>query len=312
MHSFAEKRRRVTGSALAPNAVHLDRGVRGPKPVTQALNHGAGGRSLTQLKHALDHSPRVTAMTRLAAQLQRKPSASGQQPEPHGADVTQLVRYAAKAPIEGIDMAVDVVNDGTGTIKIVDLTKATRPVGNLSGTINYAVDNNAKSVILHHLDAQPGGVGLGSLLMYELADFAIRGGFKIISVATPALSAMGAYKQFGGRFTDPHQNALLIKAYYQAMQKDPSIHARFVKTEAQAMGEHGEARAAYFDPTIGPVGRGNVYIDAYRTHIREHEAASPDFARVAELKALSADLVYDPPDLLKLTFAMLSRKWGPG
>ncbi len=148
--------------------------------------------------------------------------------------------------------------------------------------------------------------------MYELADFAIKGGFKIISVATPALSAMGAYKQFGGRFTKSEQNADLFRAYYEAMEKDPSIHARFVKNEAEAMGEHGEARAAYIDPTIGPNGSGNVSADAYRTHIREHAADGADFARVAELKALSADLVYDPPDLLKLTFAMLSRKWGPG
>ncbi len=145
MHSFAERSRRVARTGLAPDAVHSDRDVRGSKPVTQALHQGTDGRSLTQLKHALDHSPRVTAMTRLAAQLQRKRSASGQQPEPGGADVAQFVRYAAKAPIEGINMAVDVVNDGTGTIKIVDLTKAARPVGNLSGTINYTVDNSTKS-----------------------------------------------------------------------------------------------------------------------------------------------------------------------
>jgi hypothetical protein len=75
------------------------------------------------------------------------------------------------------------------------------------------------------------------------------------------------------------------------------------------MGDAAIARERYFNPQLGPVGEGNVYLDAFRTHTREHPTTDDELARAAELKAMSASLVYDPTELLTKSHDMLARKW---
>jgi hypothetical protein len=308
---------------------------RAQKVGAKQAGHGAGevigpAGSIAQLRKMLEGSPRSAAMMRLAATLQRRaaptdaptdtvadPARAFRSAElirsrdngrPHPPDVVQLATYAARKPVEGINMVVRVVDNEGGLIQIEDLTKTASPVGKLTGYITYSSDKS--ELVLNHFEAAPGGLGLGSLLMYALAYRALKGKFKIIPVATPALSAMGAYQQFGGRAGDPMQFAELFKLYFNAMKADPRVHARFVKEEADAMGDAAVAREHYFNPKVGPVGEGNVYLDAFRTHTREHPATSDvELARAAELKAMSASLVYDPTELLKKSHDMLARKW---
>jgi len=82
-----------------------------------------------------------------------------------------------------------------------------------------------------------------------------------------------------------------------------------VKGEAEAIGEHSVAREAYFDPTIGPVSQGNIYIGEHGEYMRKHPAGDKEYARVAELKALSANLMYLPSELLAVAAELLDRKW---
>jgi hypothetical protein len=221
--------------------------------------------------------------------------------------VSQLFSYKVDKPIDGISMGVTIQDTGSRLL-IQDTTEKEKDVGNLSGYIDYQIDKSSNELILDHFEAHPSGSGLGTLLMFELSQIALVQNYKLISVSAPALSAMGAYKVFGGKPRDPEMHEGIKGMYLTGMQVDSSIHERFVKEEATAVAESAVAKGKYFNPNMGPVSEGNLFMGALGDHKSTH-SGQDDFDRVADLKALSSQLVYDPMELNHKTLESLIKRW---
>lgn len=219
----------------------------------------------------------------------------------------QLFSYKVKAPIKGIEMRVKIVNGG-GRLTIVDETVSDKEVGHLSGYIAYEEDKARKEIILDHFEAHPSGAGLGTLLMFELAHLALSGGFNLISVNSPALSAMGAYKHFGGVPRDQGLHEEMTGAYAEDMINNPKRHKNFVENEAEAHAESEVGKATYFNPRMKAVAAGNTHIGAKSDYKVAHSGPE-DIGRAADLTALSSQLVYHPIVLNQKALASLDRRW---
>jgi hypothetical protein len=157
-------------------------------------------------------------------------------------------------------------------------------------------------MVLHHFEAQPAGFGLGTLLMYELALYAESLDVPLIEVAAPAFSAMGAYAAFGGKPKDPDLHKDLVRTYRKTSPDS------FRQQESAAAQEAAVQKARYFNPKLTSEEAENV---KYRTHMdylweQTHIGADE---RIAQLKALSAQLVYEPTALKTKTGSSLAKKW---
>ncbi len=221
--------------------------------------------------------------------------------------VAQLFSYQSKKTIEGVSLAVTIHNTGK-QLFIEDTTKSDKEVGKLKGVIDYKIDEKSNELILEHFEAHPAGAGLGTLLMFELSQVALLGHHKLISVATPALSAMGAYKAFGGEPRDVAMHEALKLMYLQGINEDSDIHKRFIHEEALAVADSTLAKDHYFNPNSGPVAKANLYKGAIEEHKRAH-TSKEDYARVVDLKALSSQIVYDPNVLKRKTVESLHKRW---
>ncbi|EDP97743.1 DUF4157 domain-containing protein [Kordia algicida OT-1] len=222
-------------------------------------------------------------------------------------ETLQLFSYRGKAPIKGVTMSVKIVNGG-GRLTIIDETETDKAVGHLGGYIKYSIDKANQELVLDHFEAHPSGAGLGTLLMFELANLATRHGFKIISVANPALSAMGAYKAFGGVPRDAQEHEARTEMYAGAMQENPRVHRNFVKNEAHAIADSVVGKEKYFNPGLKPLAEANTYIGAVGDHKAAHSGAD-DIHRAADLSALSSQLIYHVNTLNRTTFTSLDRRW---
>jgi len=243
-----------------------------------------------------------------AMQLRSKSTTYTKQSSNHQSkEVLQLFSYRRKAPIEGITMRVKIVNGG-GKLTIVDETVTDKEVGHLGGYIGYEIDKDSNEIILDHFEAHPAGAGLGTLLMFELAHLALSGGFELIAVNAPAYTAMGAYKHFGGvpRNAEAHED--LKGAYLNQMQENPEKHKDFVEGEANENAEAAVGKAKYFNPNLSKLAEGNTFIGTRGDHRIKHSGPG-DMERVADLKALSSQLVYHPKVLNQKTLISLDKKW---
>lgn len=220
--------------------------------------------------------------------------------------IIQLAAYKALKPINGINMEVTINHEGN-KIEIEDLTKSDKPVGKLSGYIEYEIDED-NSLRLNHFEAQPAGTGLGTLLMNVFAQFAVNNKFRVIYVNNPALTAMGAYEAFGGIPSRPDTHADLFKAYYEEMRATRTKHENFVQDEAKELASHEVSREKYFNPGIDKEKEAEIREKASKSHIEKH-TSEDDIIRVANLKALSFNLMYDSKELLNLTEKKLAGKW---
>lgn len=207
-------------------------------------------------------------------------------------------------------MALEIVDDGK-QIYIIDRTQATEPVGKLRGHIDYNFDKAANELVLHTFEASPGGAGLGTLLMFELSQVALRGGVKIISVDSPALSAMAAYKVFGGVARNKGEHQELKSMYQEAIVANPGIHHNFIKYEAEAYAENEVAKESYFNPALSKEEREGRSINAKKAYADE-KSGEGDYDRASDLKALSHQLIYIVGDLQSKAWSSLSAKWEIG
>jgi hypothetical protein len=222
----------------------------------------------------------------------------------------QRFAYKNKTPTAtGITMEVQITDDGK-YLRIVDKTNKTAPVGDLTGFIQYRFEvvANEREMVLEHFEAQPAGSGLGTLLMWELAQAARNKKISTISVATPALSAMGAYAAFGGVPRDADQHEKIKIMYLQAMLGNSQVHDRFVNQEAQAVGEGEAARASYADPSLTKPQAQVFGATAKATYEAQHTGQA-DMVRAANLMALSSQIIYKVEDLNRKMFSSLTGKW---
>ncbi len=193
----------------------------------------------------------------------------------------------------------------------------------LDGYLEYALVG--KEIDLRHFEAQPEGLGLGSALMYEFAIFAENMGLQSVAVQTPALSAMGAYKAFGGKPQAGTQAAFLRtqQQYQQAMglrnnaldgehiiaDHEDSSYDNFINEEAKALGKSSANRAAFDDPSLHHEALEKINQEAAEAHRQRHPRTVDNVKRVAELRALSPFLSYDVAELKQRSASMLVKKW---
>src|SRR6185369_10767330 len=112
-------------------------------------------------------------------------------------NVVQLVRYRGRQESKpGVTPAVQVAAS-LDELRIEDETQTDQSIGDLSGVLNYRIRKKDREVYLDHIETHPPGLGLGALLMYELALKAEAEGCVKISISMPAHTAVGAYLLFG-------------------------------------------------------------------------------------------------------------------
>ncbi len=198
--------------------------------------------------------------------------------------------------------------------------------GNRQGMAGYLEYKQVgQEIDIRHFEAQPEGMGLGSALMYEFAIFASSLGLRKVAVQTPAFSAMGAYKAFGGK---PQASDLVEyqrkQARYQHVmglrhddeqgehiiaEHEDDTYDHFIEGEASAMGKSRANRAAFDNPELSE----DALSVIRETKEAEYRAAHPrtveNVKRVAELRALSPHLSYDIAELKTRSAAMLKNKW---
>lgn len=236
----------------------------------------------------------------------------------------QMVRYQAKQAIQGVTMNVELVHE-PGRIAIIDLLDRDGPRAN--GFITYEVNSENPGWELKEFEAQPGGTGLGSLLLYEFASLAVEQGCPIIRVAAPALSAMGAYVAFGGRIGNPADFKKGYNLYMSTMSARPedensldmeaagkfqagfAKHASLVEAEAQEMGDQKAARARYFKPDATKEELDEIKKKVKSEYIEKYTYSPDELDRLAYYAGLSSTLVYDPDELRAKTYGMWDKKW---
>jgi hypothetical protein len=226
---------------------------------------------------------------------------------------SQGATYRGKTPISGVTLEVAVTNNGSGQILIVDQTKNKKWTKSLTGHIKYELDAAAKTLALIDFSATPTELGLGTLLLLELAMFAKEKAIALIVVPAPAATAMGAYEVFGGMPWNPKKQERDAKDYHQDFATVPAHHKSFVHQEAQELAEEKATRATFFDPPSGDAKevkakKDKIKTEAYEAHVSKHTGPQ-DYARAARLKALSGHLTYNSDALLQKTLGMFARKW---
>ncbi|WP_298739138.1 hypothetical protein [uncultured Chitinophaga sp.] len=193
----------------------------------------------------------------------------------------------------------------------------------ISGNIEFVVANGA--IDLRHFEAQPEGLGLGTVLMNEFARFTSGMGIEIVEVQTAALSAMGAYEAFGGIPRPGREDAFeLSKGQYAAAMgltndqehgehiaegHGDTSYDNFINEEAKAIGTTKVNKAEFENPGQGPEALAAIRSQAEQAHKDRNPRTVANVKRAARLKALSAFLSYKTSDLLDKTNAMMAGKW---
>lgn len=193
----------------------------------------------------------------------------------------------------------------------------------LSGYLEYA--QVGKTIDLRHFEAQPEGLGLGSVLMYEFAIFAESLGIHSVAVQTSALSAMGAYQAFGGKPLPGKEGAFM--RLQQRYQTDMGLHQdalkgehvrpdhrdssydNFIDEEAKALGKSAANRAAFDEPSLPGDTLDEINHKTASAHRDKHPRNLANLKRVAYLRALSGFLSYDIAELKQRSAGMLAKKW---
>lgn len=193
----------------------------------------------------------------------------------------------------------------------------------ITGYIEY--DLTGRTISLKHFEAQPEGLGLGSVLMLEFAAFASEMGIEIVDVLTPAYSAMGAYEIFGGVPLAEKEEAFNVrKGQYEdlmglknnmehgehiAEDHDDNTYNNFINEEAKAIGQTSANKAEFENPELEAEDLEHISSEAEQAHKVKNVRNVANVKRVARLKALSACLSYNIPTLLNKTRGMVDRKW---
>jgi len=193
----------------------------------------------------------------------------------------------------------------------------------IAGYIEY--DLVGYSIQLKHFEAQPEGLGLGSVLMNEFAAFASSMGIAIVDVQMAALSAMGAYEAFGGvpragsqvafaHRRGQYENVMGLRNNEQdgehiAEDHDDDTYNNFINEEAKAIGNTKVNKAEFENPDIGKENLDRIRHEAEEAHKAKYVRNVPNVKRVARLKALSGFLSYNIAALLNKTAGMVASKW---
>jgi hypothetical protein len=210
------------------------------------------------------------------------------------------IGYAMKAPVEGIQLAVAVKSE-FGKIELVSRTQAKV----IDANVRYSIDKTDKTVLwLEHFECHPPGIGLGSLLMFELANVAKESGIKIIKVGSAAPTAVGAYEVFGAEADKKAYDAQFAKQSQKFSDKDD--HDRYVAAEATDKANQAVERAQFLKPDSKD-DLENLRKTTREKHIAEH--SKHDAARVAKLFALASTMIFDPDKLFEKAWTVLERKW---
>lgn len=234
------------------------------------------------------------------------PSAQAQQPAAAPAAAPDQVTYATRARINGAFLRVAVANDGRRRIQLFDVSPARKWTRPATGALDFVLDAGARTLTLTHFETNPAGLGLGTLLLQELARFAGDLGIGIIDVGLPAWSAMGAYVAFGGRARDQAQ---WQKRTRQLASEDPT---KFLKMEAGDLASQAVGKATFLNASLTKEQRTDIHGEAYAGHLVKQSGLKESLAaeaRAAKLRAMSEQLVFDSDTLAAKTLQMLAGKW---
>ncbi|WP_139113017.1 hypothetical protein [Mucilaginibacter sp. PPCGB 2223] len=193
----------------------------------------------------------------------------------------------------------------------------------IAGHIQY--DLTRASIDLKHFEAQPEGLGIGSVLMHEFARFAGQMGLATVNVLTPAYSAMGAYDFFGGIPQAGKQGAFdTRRGQYETVMglrnddergeriaddHDDETYTNFINEEAKAVGKTAANKAKFATPEISADDLERVEALAVQAHKDRYVRNVDNVKRAARLKALSGFLSYNIAALLDRTRGQVAGKW---
>jgi len=214
------------------------------------------------------------------------------------------------------DMSFSIVKQGEKLVIVSDDER-------ISGNLEYDIVGSA--IELKHFEAQPEGLGLGTVLMHEFADLAVALGIPVVRVQLPAMSAMGAYEVFGGvPLADKQEDFNQRKTLYaeqmglaQNAEHGEHITAdhgdmtydNFISEEAKAIGNTRKNKAQFDRPDAAAEELEQVRVTAEQAHIAANVRNVANVKRVARLKALSNFLSYNIPALFNKTNQMMAGKW---
>ena len=220
-------------------------------------------------------------------------------------------RYVGTAPTHGATLRVVVTNDGEGGIEIVDATQDKPWQRSLEGHIACSkkeAPNEVGTLLLESFEAKPTGLGLGAMLLRELAAEATRQNCELIQVLNPAITAMGAYIALGAGPMNPRVFERLRREMLESFQAHPETHQGLVQTEAKERASEAVQRATFFNPAMGQNEKDALYQQTRDAYAQAHAGAG-DYDRLAAAKAMSPQLFFIPSVLLSGMTNRLSPNW---
>jgi len=218
-------------------------------------------------------------------------------------------RYDSKAPIRDAVLRVGIESGGEGLIEIVDLTRDKPWEGSFKGRIEYEAGASGEAELwLSSFESHPSGLGLGAMLLHQLALEALEQGCAQIRVLSPAISAMGAYMGFGARPKDRESFEATAGLMLQAIQENPEKHRKFVGDESKERADHALSRALFFDPAMSDNDQNFLYMSTVSDHVAAHSGPE-DYRRQAEYLAASSQLYFTSETLRQLMETKLTERW---
>jgi hypothetical protein len=175
------------------------------------------------------------------------------------------------------------------------------PEDDIEGKIDYQFDK--RGMLLKTFEAHPPRLGVGAILLRELAIIALANKADVIDVAMPAWTAMGAYKEFGGKPKDKDLHAKLIEKYM-----DEERQEKFIQQEGEEAEKAKSQAETFWSRHPGAPGR------------PKPSAAPPDGkpkiggeerARATILMAMSHQLIFESAQLLGIAEGKMKGRWIP-
>jgi len=230
-------------------------------------------------------------------------------------NVVQLVRYRGRQESKpGVTPAVQVAAS-LDELRIEDETQTDQSIGDLSGVLNYRIRKKDREVYLDHIETHPPGLGLGALLMYELALKAEAEGCVKISISMPAHTAVGAYLLFGALPERPAAADVRFGQFFTSYTEDQAGEdalSSTVETEVREKVKQRMETELYLNPDMTEEeqreAENRFILDAFGQVGEVRDEAT----KHARLRALSnTGLYFVPSALRQRSQEMLVRKWVP-
>jgi hypothetical protein len=240
--------------------------------------------------------------------------AAGQSAQ-HTRNVVQLVRYRGRQEVKpGVRPEVQVAAS-LNELRIEDKTQTDQSIGDLSGFLNYRIVKKDREAYLDHIETHPPGLGLGALLMLELALKAEREGCEKISISMPAHTAVGAYLLFGALPESPARYNQRFGQFFDSYTADQTGEEELgskAELEMKEKVKHKMETALYLNPNMTEEQKQEAENRFTLEAFDQVGGVGAEAERHAHFRALSnTGLYFVPSELRQKSQEMLDRKWQP-